>query len=123
MAKNFLLLLVATLIVVCAKGENGNIQLKKKNISKGDTAQSEIPIPVSADINGSELNIHFQVADVDKVFITVMGAEGVVYQREVTSEALNSIRVDLSKYEDGMYTVSFQDDKGSEMEGDFTMEK
>lgn len=48
--------------------------------------QQEIPIYV--DINDSLLGLHF-LDKVDQVTITVVGVEGIVYQKEVTTPFLN----------------------------------
>ena len=78
-------------------------------------------LPVHADIYNSVLGIYFEKAK--QVFVLVSGPDGVVYQREVTSETEKSIYVDLAQYQEGEYTIYFQDAEGNEVSGDFLNEK
>lgn len=119
MKKIFLLMIAIQLGIVDIDAIDGKIELKE---SKGSGAyQIEIPIPVHADIYNSVLGIHFKKAK--QVFVLVSGPDGVVYQREVTSETEKSIYVDLAQYQEGEYTIYFQDAEGNEVSGDFLNEK
>lgn len=74
-------------------------------------------IPVHADVNNSLLGIHF-LNGVD-VTITVVGPEGVAYQKEVTTPFPESVYVDLSPYQSGAYTIYIKDREGNLLWGNF----
>ena len=78
--------------------------------------QQEIPIYV--DINDSLLGLHF-LDKVDQVTITVVGVEGIVYQKEVTTPFPKSIYVDLNQYRSCEYTIYIKDTKGNLLWGNF----
>lgn len=119
MKKAFLLMIAIQLGLVCIEAADGKVELK--NNGKSRPSQFELPIPVHADIYNSVLGIHFKKAK--QVFVLVSGPDGVVYQREVTSETEKSIYVDLAQYQEGEYTIYFQDAEGNEVSGDFLNEK
>lgn len=115
MNKKKLLLLGLGILINVFLGQSENIKLKTKFSREKDTMQSQIP--VTADINGSELGIHFQ--KVSDAFITIEGPEGVIYHRSTNVEETQSIYVDLTPYQEGEYTIYYHDTKGNELEGDF----
>lgn len=118
MQKKLFLLIAICGFINTGIWSNDNIILIKKGNIKIPIEQSQIP--VTADINGSELGIHFRT--IACVQITVSGPEGIVYQYEVTSDVVKSIFVDLAPYQEGEYTIYLQDTKGNMFEGDFWKE-
>lgn len=86
------------------------------NVKKpGNKNQQEIP--VHADVNNSLLGVHF-LNGVD-VTITVVGPEGVAYQKEITTPFPESVYVDLSSYQKGEYTIYIKDKEGNLLWGSF----
>ena len=73
---------------------------------------------IYVDINDSLLGLHF-LDKVDQVTITVVGVEGIVYQKEVTTPFPKSIYVDLNQYRSGEYTIYIKDTKGNLLWGNF----
>lgn len=97
------------------------VVLKNKN-EITDPKENVVPtIPVYVDIKNTVLGIHFE--KVKQVFVSVVGPDGVVYQREVTTETAKSLYVDLAQYREGEYTIYFTDAKGNQISGDFLNEK
>lgn len=111
------LLFTLLLFFVSRLCANEVVELKRANTQKG----KQFEIPVHVDVDHSLLGIHFKKAH--NVFVSVLGPDGVAYQREVTSDAAKSIYVDMTQYQEGEYTIYLQDAKGNALEGDFKMEK
>lgn len=98
------------------------IQLTTVKTTTSDPKENVVPtIPVYVDIKNTVLGIHFE--KVKQVFVSVVGPDGVVYQREVTTETAKSLYVDLAQYREGEYTIYFTDAKGNQISGDFLNEK
>ena len=53
------------------------------------------------------------------VTITVVGPEGVAYQKEITTPFPESVYVDLSSYQKGEYTIYIKDKEGNLLWGSF----
>ena len=77
-------------------------------------------VPVHVDISEALLGIHF-TKKVQQVFVTVVGPDGIIYQREITTNTAKSIYVDLAQYQNGDYSIYFQDAEGNEVSGDFLL--
>lgn len=119
--RNYLLVIAASLFFATNVWA-GDVVLKQKKENSGDPREYSAPvIPVHVNINNTLLGIHFE--KVKQVFVSVVGPEGVVYQREVTTETAKSIYVDLAKYSKGEYTIYFLDAKGNQLSGEFMNEK
>lgn len=86
------------------------------NVKKPENKNQQ-EIPVHADMNNSVLGIHF--LDGVDVTITVVGPEGVVYQKEVTTPFPESVYVDLSSYQNGTYAIYMKDREGNLLWGNF----
>lgn len=97
------------------------VELKCKNDKKDRPPQYETPIPVHVNLDNALLGIHFKKAK--QVFVSVISPDGVIYQREVTSETAKSIYVDLAQYQNGEYNIYFQDAEGNEVSGEFIKEE
>lgn len=110
-------LLLSLLLFLLVRLSANEVVLNKSNTREG----MQFEIPVHVDVDHSLLGIHFKKAH--NVFVSVLGPDGVVYQREVTSDAAKSIYVDMTQYQEGEYTIYLQDAKGNALEGDFKMEK
>lgn len=106
-------LLFALLLFFALKVDADNVPLKRISTTKG----KQFEVPVHVDIEHSLLSVHLEKAD--KVFVSVLGPDGIIYQREITSDTAKSIYIDLNPYRDGEYTVYLQDAKGNALEGDF----
>ena len=85
---------------------------------KSISGKKQQEIPIYVDINDSLLGFHF-LDKVDQVTITVVGVEGIVYQKEVTTPFPKSIYVDLNQYRSGEYTIYIKDTKGNLLWGNF----
>lgn len=85
---------------------------------KSISGKKQQEIPIYVDINDSLLGLHF-LDKVDQVTITVVGVEGIVYQKEVTTPFPKSIYVDLNQYRSGEYTIYIKDTKGNLLWGNF----
>lgn len=110
-------LLLSLLLFLLVRLSANEVVLNKSNTREG----MQFEIPVHVDVDHSLLGIHFKKAH--NVFVSVLGPDGVAYQREVTSDAAKSIYVDMTQYQEGEYTIYLQDAKGNALEGDFKMEK
>lgn len=115
MQKKLFLLIAICGFINTGIWSNNNIILIKRGKIKTPIGQSQIPI--TADINGSELGIHFQTTD--HVQITIYGPEGIVYQCYTSSESNKSIYIDLTHHQEGEYTIQYNDTKGNVLEGNF----
>lgn len=92
-----------------------DVKLQAKKVKDPNVPQQEIP--VHADMNNSLLGVHF-LNGVD-VTITVVGPEGVAYQKEITTPFPESVYVDLSSYRKGEYTIYIKDKEGNLLWGSF----
>lgn len=92
-----------------------DVKLQAKKVKDPNVPQQEIP--VHADMNNSLLGVHF-LNGVD-VTITVVGPEGVAYQKEITTPFPESVYVDLSSYQKGEYTIYIKDKEGNLLWGSF----
>lgn len=107
---------------------SSNIWAHKKEIClKSEDIPAEVdqfksPIPVRVNLDNTLLGIHF-FKKAEQVFVTVTGPDGVLYQREITSETSKSIYIDLAKYQSGEYSIHFQDAEGNEVSGEFFKEE
>lgn len=106
-------LLFALLLLFALKVDADNVLLKEID----DTDNKQFEVPVHVDIEHSLLSVHLEKAD--KVFVSVLGPDGIIYQREITLNTAKSIYVDLESYQDGEYTICLQDAKGNALEGEF----
>lgn len=116
------IIIVSTLLLFSSNvwADNRAIILSKRTDEKRPP-QYETPIPVHVNLDNTLLGIHFKKAK--QVFVSVIGPDGVIYQREVTSETAKSIYVDLAQYQNGEYNIYFQDAEGNEVSGEFIKEE
>lgn len=97
--------------------------IKLKNNNDNELSQNKIPIPVDVgyDDNDNKLNIHI-TENIENVSTTIEGPEGIVYQQQITAPKGQSLSVNLQPFQEGEYTIIFQDAAGNEVEGIFTKE-
>lgn len=85
--------------------------------SKHSTPQNQIPI--NATQSSTVVDILFLKGAVYKVIVT--GAEGIVYQNEITVKTFDTVIIDISQYKSGNYNIYFYDKEGNEITGDFVL--
>lgn len=115
------LLCCAMIEEVQAQTQGEEIELSSKN-SETVSNQYEIPIPVHINYDYEQLNIHI-TENIENVSTTIEGPEGIVYQQQITAPKGQSLSVNLQPFQEGEYTIIFQDAEGNEVEGYFTKEK
>lgn len=93
-----------------------NIELKN-NESPVSVSQNQIPI--NATQSSTAIDILFLKGAVYKVIVT--GAEGIVYQNEITVKTFDTVIIDISQYKSGNYNIYFYDKEGNEITGDFVL--
>lgn len=93
-----------------------NIELKT-NESPVSVSQNQIPI--NATQSSTAIDILFLKGAVYKVIVT--GAEGIVYQNEITVKTFDTVIIDISQYKSGNYNIYFYDKEGNEITGDFNI--
>ena len=93
-----------------------NIELKT-NESPVSVSQNQIPI--NATQSSTAIDILFLKGAVYKVIVT--GAEGIVYQNEITVKTFDTVIIDISQYKSGNYNIYFYDKEGNEITGDFVL--
>ncbi|WP_278966985.1 DUF3244 domain-containing protein [Phocaeicola coprocola] len=92
------------------------IDLKRGVFSNPD---SQNQIPINATQSSTAIDILFLKGAVYKVIVT--GAEGIVYQNEITVKTFDTVIIDISQYKSGNYSIYFYDKEGNEITGDFVL--
>lgn len=123
MRKILLVAMIAQLTYFTAWAGDKNVQLTTASKPPKEVGKEYVvpTIPVQVNINNTLLSIHFEKAK--QVFVSVVGPEGVVYQKEITTETAKSIYVDLAQYREGQYCIYFLDEQGNQVSGEFLSEK
>lgn len=116
--KNVFIIIIGWMVVCMDSfAIDHDIKLSDQNISG---KRNQHTVPVHVDISQALLGIHF-TKKVQQVFTTVVGPNGIIYQREITTDTAKSIYVDLAQYQNGEYSIYFQDAEGNEVSGDFLL--
>jgi hypothetical protein len=115
MKKIFLLFMGLVLFSNYAFGE------KKISLTRYDVLdpESQNQIPINATQSSTAIDILFLKGAVYKVIVT--GAEGIVYQNEITVKTFDTVIIDISQYKSGNYNIYFYDKEGNEITGDFVL--
>ena len=98
-----------------------DVEIIKKGAKPGDRFEA----PVDVDITGKLLGIGLtEYGHLSRYYahVVVTGPEGVVFEADISSDNRPAIIVDLNKYMEGGYTVTFFDREGNVISGDFLLQ-
>lgn len=92
------------------------VDLKNNNI--GDQRrQVIINLPFDVDFDFDKLRIRLKNSN--SLAVVVVGPQGMVYNKVITTATSKSVYVDLEKYKGGDYQIYIQDAKGNNVSGEF----